>query len=127
MKFTPFAVTVALATTAYGFAPQAAVPVNSRAASVTKPSSFIGGYPGAELSSSSCQSTSTSLNLFGFGASKTKRKLNSLAKVEGTPTEKEIRALFELWNSALATGDSRIVASRYTKVSTASISAMPGR
>ena len=32
-----------------------------------------------------------------------------------TPTEKEVRALFELWNSALATGDSRIVADRYIK------------
>ncbi|KAL7553762.1 hypothetical protein ACHAWF_017087 [Thalassiosira exigua] len=30
-------------------------------------------------------------------------------------TEKEVRALFELWNSALATGDSRIVADRYVK------------
>jgi hypothetical protein len=30
-------------------------------------------------------------------------------------TEKEVRALFELWNSALATGDSRIVADRYIK------------
>jgi len=32
-------------------------------------------------------------------------------------TDKEVRALFDLWNSALATGDSRIVARRYTKVS----------
>ena len=30
-------------------------------------------------------------------------------------TEKEVRALFELWNGALATGDSRIVADRYIK------------
>ncbi|KAL7534163.1 hypothetical protein ACHAXR_005682, partial [Thalassiosira sp. AJA248-18] len=30
-------------------------------------------------------------------------------------TEKEVRALFDLWNSALATGDSRIVADRYIK------------
>jgi len=33
----------------------------------------------------------------------------------GDITEKEVRALFELWNSALATGDSRIVADRYIK------------
>ncbi|KAL3811326.1 hypothetical protein ACHAXA_007391 [Cyclostephanos tholiformis] len=33
----------------------------------------------------------------------------------GNITEKEVRALFELWNSALATGDSRIVADRYIK------------
>ena len=30
-------------------------------------------------------------------------------------TETEVRALFELWNQALATGDSRIVADRYIK------------
>lgn len=30
-------------------------------------------------------------------------------------TEPEVRALFELWNNALATGDSRIVAKRYAK------------
>ena len=42
--------------------------------------------------------------------------MNLSAKVDGEITEKEVRALFELWNSALATGDSRIVASRYTKV-----------
>lgn len=33
----------------------------------------------------------------------------------GDITEKEVRALFELWNSALATGDSRIVADRYIR------------
>ncbi len=36
-------------------------------------------------------------------------------KASGDITEKEVRALFELWNSALATGDSRIVADRYIK------------
>merc|ERR1719310_261199 len=54
--------------------------------------------------------SSTELNLFG-----SKRLFNSPAKVEGDITEKEVKALFELWNQALATGDSRIVASRYTK------------
>ena len=42
--------------------------------------------------------------------------MNLSAKVDGEITEKEVRALFELCNSALATGDSRIVASRYIKV-----------
>jgi hypothetical protein len=37
------------------------------------------------------------------------------ATATGVITEKEVRALFELWNSALATGDSRIVADRYIK------------
>jgi len=43
---------------------------------------------------------------------------NFSAKVrdEGDITEKEVRALFDLWNSALATGDSAVVANRYTKV-----------
>ena len=55
----------------------------------------------------------TELNLFGFGKAK---KFNKAAKIDGEITPKEVRALFELWNAALATGDSRIVASRYTKV-----------
>ena len=38
------------------------------------------------------------------------------SSVDEDINEKEVRALFELWNSALATRDSRIVASRYTKV-----------
>lgn len=43
-------------------------------------------------------------------------KLNKKAKVgKESITEVEVRALFSLWDSALATGDSRIVASRYTK------------
>ena len=54
--------------------------------------------------------TSTSINLFGFGKTVD-------APTSTDITEKEVRALFELWNSALATGDSRIVASCYTKVS----------
>ena len=53
--------------------------------------------------------TSTSINLFGFGKTVD-------APTSTDITKKEVRALFELWNSALATGDSRIVASRYTKV-----------
>jgi len=40
---------------------------------------------------------------------------NKSAKSSSDISEKEVRALFELWNSALATGDSRIVASRYIK------------
>jgi uncharacterized protein (TIGR02246 family) len=32
---------------------------------------------------------------------------------EALATEDEVRALFGLWNDALATGDSRIVAARY--------------
>ena len=117
MKFMSFAFAVTLATKANGFTPQSAAPaiMNSLA---TKPLSFFHENPIVD-NNMSPRLTSTSLNLFGFGASKTKRKLNSLARVEGIPTEKEIRALFELWNSALATGDSRIVASRYTQVRTA--------
>ena len=58
--------------------------------------------------------SSSALNLFGMNTLKAKM-FNKPAKSSGDITEKEVRALFELWNSALATGDSRIVASRYTK------------
>ena len=56
-------------------------------------------------------SAGTSLNLFKSKA----KKMNAVAKVgKSDITEAEVRSLFSLWNSALATGDSRIVASRYT-------------
>ena len=55
----------------------------------------------------------TELNLFGFGKYE---KFDKAANVDGEITPKEVRALFELWNAALATGDSRVVANRYTKV-----------
>merc|ERR1711966_132476 len=58
--------------------------------------------------------TSTSLDLFGSNWLKA-RMFNAPAKGGDDISEKEVRALFELWNDALATGDSRIVASRYTK------------
>mmetsp|Transcript_25029 Transcript_25029/g.28957 ORF Transcript_25029/g.28957 Transcript_25029/m.28957 type:complete len:611 (+) Transcript_25029:51-1883(+) len=62
-------------------------------------------------------SSSTELNLFKTLRSKMgSKKLNKGAKAsEETITEDEVRALFYLWNDALATGDSRIVANRYTK------------
>merc|ERR1719296_500176 len=58
--------------------------------------------------------TSTSLDLFGSNWLKA-RMFNAPAKGGDDITEKEVRGLFELWNDALATGDSAIVASRYTK------------
>ena len=88
----------ALGTKAYGFATRAA-PSAARSA----PSSSYRAVDAASF-------TSTSINLFGFGKTVD-------APTSTDITEKEVRALFELWNSALATGDSRIVASCYTKVS----------
>eukprot|EP00568_Trieres_chinensis_P011355 CAMPEP_0183302438 /NCGR_PEP_ID=MMETSP0160_2-20130417/8217_1 /TAXON_ID=2839 ORGANISM="Odontella Sinensis, Strain Grunow 1884" /NCGR_SAMPLE_ID=MMETSP0160_2 /ASSEMBLY_ACC=CAM_ASM_000250 /LENGTH=130 /DNA_ID=CAMNT_0025465203 /DNA_START=81 /DNA_END=469 /DNA_ORIENTATION=- len=43
------------------------------------------------------------------------RNIFSRSKKTGAPdiTDEEVRALFLLWNDALATGDSRLVASRY--------------
>ncbi len=68
------------------------------------------------ISVSQVARSSSELNLFGSRWRKT-RQINSQSKVGKAPiTESEVRGLFELWNSALATGDSRIVASRYTKV-----------
>ena len=59
--------------------------------------------------------SSINLNLTGRRGRKG-RNIDGRAKADASPvTEKEVRALFELWNAALATGDSRIVASRYTK------------
>lgn len=88
MKLACFSAALALATGAFGFAPA----------------------PGASLSTSS---RATSLNLLGSRWLSDKIS----GKADADITEKEVRALFELWNQALATGDSRIVASRYTKVS----------
>jgi hypothetical protein len=70
--------------------------------------------------------TSTELGLFG-SRWRQARKFNAPAKTIGkgsSITEEEVRSLFTLWNSALATGDSRIVASRYTKVSLSFLLAM---
>lgn len=58
------------------------------------------------------------------GGAKRSTGLKSRGKVSYTPgsaapavDEEEVRALFSLWNNALATGDSRIVAKRYAKQS----------
>jgi len=60
--------------------------------------------------------SSTELNLFSKLRSKFGNKINTKATVvDGKISEEEVRALFYLWNDALATGDSRIVAHRYTK------------
>jgi len=60
--------------------------------------------------------TTTELGLFKTLKSKMgSNKLNRSARAgEGKISEEEVRALFYLWNDALATGDSRIVANRYT-------------
>ena len=108
MKFTTIAVALTLATQSAAFAPNNAG-ISTRIATPASPL-VVGPAVGV-----STTSRSTELNLFGeWGKAK---NLNKAAKVDGQITEKEVRALFELWNSALATGDSRIVASRYTKVS----------
>jgi hypothetical protein len=111
MRFASIAIAFTLATGSTGFAPRAAAPaIQSIANSVYSPAF----YEAADVANTS--SRSTSLSLFGSQA-RAARKFNAPAKSEGAVTETEVRALFELWNSALATGDSRIVASRYTKVS----------
>ena len=84
-----------LGTKAYGFATRA-VPSAARSAPMS--------YRAVDAASF------TSINLFGFGKTVD-------APTSTDITEKEVRALFELWNSALATGDSRIVANCYTRVS----------
>lgn len=113
MRFASIAIAFTLATKSDCFVPQAA---NSAIHGMSNSGYGPVIYEAADVPSTS--SRSTSLSLFNLAA-RAARKLNAPAKLEGegAPTEKEVRALFELWNSALATGDSRIVASRYTKVS----------
>ena len=94
MKFGSFAVALTLAASANAFAPVA---------------------PAAGRVAQRSTAAPTELNLFGLNTLKAK-SFNKPAKVGTEATsESEVRALFELWNQALATGDSRIVASRYSK------------
>mmetsp|Transcript_9187 Transcript_9187/g.22459 ORF Transcript_9187/g.22459 Transcript_9187/m.22459 type:complete len:125 (-) Transcript_9187:1158-1532(-) len=109
MKFASIAVALTLATQTVAFAPSAGIS-NSRVAQTTN--GVLDNIVAVGPVSTSARNTE--LNLFGFGK---KRKFNEPAKVDGDITEGEVRGLFELWNDALATGDSAIVASRYTKVS----------
>ena len=109
MKFATVALALTFAAQSAAFAPS--IPsVRSSNSNNAASSPMIVGAP-------STVSRNTELNLFGFGKA---AKFNKPAKVaaSGSIEEKEVRALFELWNDALATGDSKIVASRYTKVRT---------
>ena len=111
MKFTSFstyALLVAFSPDASSFVPNAARAPAFSAVSRVSSKDIV--------HASSTGRPSSELNLFGSRWRKT-RQINSQSKVGKAPiTESEVRGLFELWNSALATGDSRIVASRYTKV-----------
>ena len=113
MRFLSIAIAFALATKSSGFSPKAATPAIHSIVTSGYSSAF---YEAADVPSTSSRSTSLSLSLVR-SKSRAARKFNAPAKSQGDITEAEVRALFELWNSALATGDSRIVASRYTKVS----------
>jgi hypothetical protein len=111
MRFASIAIAFTLATKSTGFPPRAAGPaIHSIADSGFSPTFYQAANVPRTFS------RSTFLSLFSSQA-RAARKFNAPAKFEGAVTEAEVRALFELWNSALATGDPRIVASRYTKVS----------
>jgi uncharacterized protein (TIGR02246 family) len=118
MKFATVALALTFAAQSAAFAPS--IP-SVRSSKNAASSPMIVGAP-------STVSRNTELNLFGFGKA---AKFNKSAKVaaSGSIEEKEVRALFELWNDALATGDSKIVASRYTKapVLLATVSDTPRR
>lgn len=113
MKFTSLAIVVSskcLVQSVAAFTPGAAGVVstaNRRIITTTSPFAVTAPYSTTPAPRSA---TMTQLNLFGL------RKKKNGNKAKGDVTEAEVRALFELWNAALATGDSRIVASRYTKV-----------
>ena len=59
-------------------------------------------------------SSSTELNM-GLRTFFTGKKSTTQSTAGGDISSDEVRALFSLWNNALATGDSRLVASRYAK------------
>jgi uncharacterized protein (TIGR02246 family) len=108
MKFS----VAALALSAFSYQSDAFAPsLHSNGVSTARPFAF-----GPELApkSRSEMNDLTEMNLFGSRKRKAK-KFNAPAKSEGSISESEVRALFYLWNDSLATGDSRIVASRYTK------------
>jgi len=100
MKFATTVVSLSFLYRASAFVP------NTRGISTTSPALTISNFTPIR-SRSSTDISSTELGLFRRGAKK--------AEAIDTITSKEVRALFELWNSALATGDSRIVANRYVK------------
>ena len=109
MKFlSPVAVIAALTVAAAGSANAFVTPAGNRVAGPT----FVASSPMTVAQGA----TSTELNgilsrVFGKGG-KTKTTVEGSA---AQPTQEEVRALFHLWNQALQTGDSRIVAKRYTK------------
>ena len=111
MKFSSLAIFLAAAGTAGAFTigvQPASYGVRSRPAS---PSAF------------SLEESSTALH--GRRRKGAKRRTFGKVKLNSDTTsgsakdisESEVRALFSLWNNALATGDSRIVAKRYAKES----------
>ena len=107
-QYSALALTV-LSRHAAAFAPNLAVNRATNAALISSPSTFI---PQSRRE----KSTLSELNLFNKRrAKKQAKKLNAEAEVKSDITEEEVRSLFSLWNSALATGDSRIVAARYTE------------
>ena len=113
MKFSSATLLASLFATTSAFAP-AATPSGTVLARSASLRDLVTASSVSNPSSFSAARKSTEMNLFGRNKGKS---INSKAAVDGDITPKEVRALFELWNAALATGDSRIVASRYTKVS----------
>jgi hypothetical protein len=92
MKIAAFSLYLIAATSVQGFAPQ-----------VNRGSSIIGaGF------------SSTALDARRTKSRKPKTRASTGSR---DISETEVRALFSLWNNALATGDSRIVAKRYAKES----------
>ena len=78
---------------------------------------FVRNVNDSRVSSASSQPASRSaLSAWGTGfmTKRKQRKANAAAKSNVQIDEAGVRALFSLWNNALKTGDSRIVASRYT-------------
>mmetsp|Transcript_16231 Transcript_16231/g.30963 ORF Transcript_16231/g.30963 Transcript_16231/m.30963 type:complete len:184 (-) Transcript_16231:502-1053(-) len=107
MKFSSIAVTLSFLYGANAFTPNARLGPSTSTISKVNVFAPIAG-----------RTSSADLSLYMANAVKegqSVKKVNGSTVSEDSISEKEVRALFELWNSALATGDSRIVASRYAK------------
>jgi len=111
MKFSAAIISLSFLYGTSAFAPNSRVGISTTApTALNKDFAPIG-------SRSATDASSTELGLFFMNTMKRRSEAKKAgnAKTGDAITEKEVRALFDLWNSALATGDSRIVANRYAK------------
>lgn len=115
MKFSAAIVGLSLLCVASGFAPNSHprqyTALHAPENTITRIGTIVSSTELGARPKKGAKKLGNSVNL----VSKARNEMNKKAKLGDSISEKEVRALFELWNSALATGDSRIVAARYAK------------